>query len=105
MLRRPDGSCRGFGFVTFDDEVAVEKCLVQEHFIAGRRVDCKRAIGQGEIAPGGGGGAGGMHQTGGRGGGTSAGGGPVDKTQDWVCAECSNSNPGWRHTCTRWGCC
>ena len=105
VLRRPDGSCRGFGFVTFDDEVAVEKCLVQEHHIAGRRVDCKRAIGQGEVAPSGPGGGGGMHQMGGRGGGGSSA--PVDKTQDWVCAECSNSNPGWRHTCTRCGslCC
>lgn len=95
MLRRPDGSCRGFGFVTFDDEVTVEKCLVQEHHVAGRRVDCKRAIGQGE-----GGGGGGMQQMGGgRGGG--GGGGPVDKTQDWACEECGNVNQGWRHTCSR----
>lgn len=43
ILRNPDGSVRGYGFVTFDDEVSVEKCLVQQHSIAGKLVECKRA--------------------------------------------------------------
>lgn len=38
-------------------------------------------------------------QHGGGGGGRDAGG--DDKTQDWVCAECGNTNYGWRHTCNR----
>ena len=46
MLRKPDGSSRGFGFVTYEDEVSVEKCLVMEHHLAGRRVDVKRAVGK-----------------------------------------------------------
>jgi hypothetical protein len=43
ILRTPDGAVRGYGFVTFDDEVSVEKCLVQQHSIAGKLVECKRA--------------------------------------------------------------
>ena len=58
MLRKPDGTSRGFGFVTYEDEVSVEKCLVMEHHLAGRRVDVKRAVGKDE-APGGVGGMGG----------------------------------------------
>jgi RNA recognition motif-containing protein len=57
VLRKPDGSSRGFGFVTFEDEVSVEKCLVMEHHLAGRRVDVKRAVGK--DGDGGGGGSGG----------------------------------------------
>lgn len=99
VLRKPDGSSRGFGFVTYDDEMSVEKCLVQEHHLSGRRVDVKRAVNKddGGGATGGSGGGGG----GARGGMPAAGGGPVDKTVDWVCPECGNTNQGWRHTCTR----
>jgi RNA recognition motif-containing protein len=119
VLRKPDGGSRGFGFVTFDDEVAVEKCLVMEHHLAGRRVDVKRAVGKDEaggglVGGGGGGGGGGfgdrggsgMHQMGGGGGGRMGGGGqqPGDeKMLDWNCAECGNTNYGWRHTCNRCG--
>lgn len=65
ILRKPDGSSRGFGFVTYDDEVSVEKCLVMEHHLRGRRVDAKRAVGK-ESSPGGPGG--GSHLDGGIGG-------------------------------------
>lgn len=68
VLRKPDGTSRGFGFVTYDDEVAVEKCLVMEHHLGGRRVDVKRAVNKEE--GGGGGGGGGM---GGGGGGMGGG--------------------------------
>lgn len=67
VLRKPDGSPRGFGFVTYDDEVSVEKCLVMEHHLAGRRVDVKRAVSK-EHDSGGGGGCGGSMTAGSRGG-------------------------------------
>ena len=31
--------------MTFDSDMTVEKCLVMEHFINGKAVDCKRAVG------------------------------------------------------------
>lgn len=44
---------------------------------------------------------GGMQQMGGGGGGRGGGTGSQDKTQDWACEECGNTNYGWRHTCNR----
>jgi len=40
------GESRGFGFVTFDSEDAVEKvmAIADEHMIHNKRVECKRAI-------------------------------------------------------------
>lgn len=38
ILRKPDGSSRGFGFVTYSDEKAVEQCLVMQHEIGGKAV-------------------------------------------------------------------
>ncbi|GBF94933.1 hypothetical protein Rsub_08176 [Raphidocelis subcapitata] len=61
-----EGVSRGFGFVTYDDEMSVEKCLVVSHVIAGKKVELKRAIPKEEMeaaeaaaamAAGGGGGA------------------------------------------------
>lgn len=43
-ILRKDGVSRGFGFVTFTDEVAVEKCLVIQHALNGKRVEIKRAV-------------------------------------------------------------
>lgn len=84
VLRKPDGSSRGYGFVTFEDEMSVEKCLVQEHFINGHILDCKRAMAKEHHGPPGGGHGGGrggggypgMMQGGGNGGGGGGGGGP-----------------------------
>lgn len=44
VIRKQDGTSRGYGFVTFRDEVSVEKCLVQEHYFHGKPIDCKRAV-------------------------------------------------------------
>ena len=38
ILRKPDGSSRGFGFVTYSEEKAVEQCLVMQHEINGKAV-------------------------------------------------------------------
>jgi RNA recognition motif-containing protein len=41
---RRDGQSRGFGFITFRDEVSVEKCLLVSHYIRNRKVELKRAV-------------------------------------------------------------
>lgn len=38
VLRKPDGMSRGFGFITFKDEMSVEKCLVIQHTLNGKQV-------------------------------------------------------------------
>lgn len=84
-MRHPDGTTRGFGFVTYEHEVSVEKCLVMEHQLGGRRIDCKRAIGRDDkVAGGPGGGMGASGGTGGAGGYGAGGAGAL------VVAEC-----GW----------
>lgn len=50
IVRKQDGSSRGFGFVTFTDELAVEKCLVIQHEIKGRKVDLRRAVPRDQMA-------------------------------------------------------
>ena len=53
ILRKPDGGSRGFGFVTYKDEISVEKCLVMQHQLNGRNVELKRAIRKEEMGGGG----------------------------------------------------
>lgn len=50
IVRKPDGTSRGFGFVTFADELTVEKCLVIQHEIKGRKVDLRRAVPRDQMA-------------------------------------------------------
>ena len=49
-MRKQDGTSRGFGFVTFADELTVEKCLVIQHEIKGRKVDLRRAVPRDQMA-------------------------------------------------------
>mmetsp|Transcript_72354 Transcript_72354/g.150982 ORF Transcript_72354/g.150982 Transcript_72354/m.150982 type:complete len:307 (-) Transcript_72354:71-991(-) len=82
-----DGKHRGFGFVTFAEEEAVEAVLAQQQIIHDRVIDVKRAVPGGEAPPPrhGGGGFGGGCKGGGKGfgGGKGGGGGghagPTDK--------------------------
>ena len=53
VLRKSDGGSRGFGFVTYKDEISVEKCLVMQHQLGGRTVELKRAIKKEEMPAGG----------------------------------------------------
>jgi hypothetical protein len=50
QIVKKDGVSRHFGFVTFSDEVSVEKCLVVQHDIGGRMVELKRAVPKEEVA-------------------------------------------------------
>ncbi len=98
ILRKPDGGSRGFGFVTYKDEMSVEKCLVMQHSLNGRTVELKRAIRKEDMAPG----STGTTYAGSSGGGS---GGPVrgGKQPDWTCPDCRNKNFGWREVCNRCG--
>jgi hypothetical protein len=82
VLRKHDGGSRGFGFVTYDDEISVEKCLVMPHVLNGKAVEVKRAVGK-EQSPGGAGMGGGM------GGGERARGA-------WGAARGQRCGPLWR---------
>ncbi|KAG8788548.1 hypothetical protein FRB91_000833 [Serendipita sp. 411] len=44
IMRDPQGRSRGFAFLTFEDPAAVNKVMVQEHFLDGKIIDPKRAI-------------------------------------------------------------
>lgn len=74
ILRKPDGGSRGFGFVTYKDEMSVEKCLVMQHSLSGKTVELKRAVKKEDMS-GGGGMMGGMGGGGAGGGGYGMGGG------------------------------
>ena len=50
IVRRWDGASRGFGFVTFADEMSVEKCLVVQHELNNKRVDLRRAVPKEQMA-------------------------------------------------------
>lgn len=104
ILRKPDGGSRGFGFVTYKDEMSVEKCLVMSHSLSGKTVELKRAVKKEDM---GGGSVGmGMGSMGMGGGGYGMGGGaggPMrgNKQPDWMCKDCGNKNFGWREVCNR----
>ncbi|CAL5229182.1 g12460 [Coccomyxa viridis] len=111
VLRKPDGMSRGFGFITFKDEMSVEKCLVKQHTLNGKQVEIKRAVKKEEMGGGtggsyGGGAGGGYGEgAGGYGGGGGGAGGPVrqGREADWICPDgnCHNKNFGWRTHCNR----
>jgi hypothetical protein len=71
MMDKDTGRPRGFGFVTFDDDVAVERALSQPLAIHGKPIEVKRAEPRGNLREEGGGGG-----RGGRFGGAGRGGGP-----------------------------
>jgi len=81
VLRMPDNTSRGFGFVTFADEASVRKVLSMSHTLNGRTVEIKQAVPREEERRrdggyGGRGGYGGGGGYGGRyGGGMGSGGG------------------------------
>lgn len=102
ILRKPDGGSRGFGFVTYKDEMSVEKCLVMSHSLSGKTVELKRAVKKEDMSGSGGMGMGGMGMGAGYGMGGGAGG-PMrgNKQPDWMCKDCGNKNFGWREVCNR----
>jgi len=71
MMDKDTGRPRGFGFVTFDDDQAVERALSQPLAIHGKPIEVKRAEPRGNLREEGGGGGG----RGGRFGGAGRGGG------------------------------
>lgn len=73
MMDKDTGRPRGFGFVTFDDDNAVERALSQPLAIHGKPIEVKRAEPRGNLREEGGGGRGGGRFGGaGRGGGQQA---------------------------------
>ena len=44
-----NGVSRGFGFVTYDNTISIEKALIIKHTFGDRVVDCKRAVPKEEI--------------------------------------------------------
>jgi hypothetical protein len=44
-----NGVSRGFGFVTYDNTISIEKALIVRHQFGDRVVDCKRAVPKEEI--------------------------------------------------------
>jgi RNA recognition motif-containing protein len=44
MVDKASGRSRGFGFVTFDSQDAVDLVLSKEHTLGGKSVECKKAI-------------------------------------------------------------
>lgn len=54
IMRKPDGTSRGFGFVTFDDPNDAQRVISEDLRLGGRRIECKTGIPRGN---GGGGGS------------------------------------------------
>jgi len=50
-MRQPDGSSRGFGYVTLDSPAAAERCLSIPQVIDDRVVDMKAAVPEGSVNP------------------------------------------------------
>jgi hypothetical protein len=89
ILKRPDGTSRGFGFVEFQDEMSVEKCLVQYHTLKEKSIDVKRS----SRGPGGG----------------DSMAPPLHQQQqansqyppEWICPQCSHNNFARRSYCQK----
>ena len=58
MMDKDTGRPRGFGFVTYDDDQAVERALSQPLAIHGKPIEVKRAEPRGNLREEGGGGGG-----------------------------------------------
>lgn len=55
VMKKEDGSSRGFGFITFADPEVAHEVLNRQIELGGRRVDCKPAIPREQLDPSGGG--------------------------------------------------
>ncbi|CAJ1424898.1 unnamed protein product [Effrenium voratum] len=97
MTDRMTGRSRGFGFVSFDTEEAVDQIMAmhQDHQIQEKWVDCKRATAEGSKS-GPKGGKGGFMGCGG------CGGGDV-RPGDWMCQACGASCFGSKDACFKCG--
>lgn len=73
MTDSATGRSRGFGFITFDSEDAVDLVLSKDHMIGGKQVECKRAVPK-TAEPRRGSASGGYGNGGGYGGGYGSGG-------------------------------
>lgn len=93
MMDKDTGRPRGFGFVTFDDDMAVERTLAQPLAIHGKPIEVKRAEPRGNLRDEGGGGRGGRFGGGGRGGMQGGGGFGAQQEQPAAAAGGNNMSP------------